>query len=258
MNTDRRLIALEFFRNWTNYVVITTVAALLTSFPIHAQQPKAKIRMLLITGGHEYPTSFYTLFQGYPDVQWDHTFHCGSAEAYAPKMAERYDVVVLYDVQRDAPEARRQNLMQFVEAGGGVVALHHVLASVPPWEEFHELIGGKYLWSGERGLPPSTYQYDVDMRIHVADRSHPVTRDLRDFDIRDEAYGGLWVSPSALVLLTTNHPASNKAVAWVMPHSKARIVTIQLGHGEEAFANRSYRSILIQAIRWAAQQQLAR
>lgn len=41
--------------------MITTFAALLTSFPIHAQQPKAKIRMLLITGGHEYPTSFYTL-----------------------------------------------------------------------------------------------------------------------------------------------------------------------------------------------------
>jgi hypothetical protein len=211
--------------------------------------------MLLITGGHDYPTSFYTLFQGYPELQWDHAFHCGSAEAYAPNMAERYDVIVLYDVQRDAPEARRQNLMQFVQAGGGVVALHHVLASVPPWEEFHELIGGKYLWSSERGLPPSTYQYDVKMRIQVADRSHPVTHGMRDFDIHDEAYGGLWVSPRAHVLLTTNHAANSKAVAWVMPHEQSRVVTIQLGHGDEAFANLSYRTIVIQAIRWAARQQ---
>lgn len=230
------------------------VAALLALCPIHATQSRPRIRMLLITGGHEYPTSFYTLFQGYPDVRWDHNVHCGSAEGYVPDMAARYDVVVLYDVQKDAPEARRRNLMQFVQDGGGVVALHHVLASVPSWKEFHQLIGGQYLWFSERGLPPSTYQYDVDMRIEVADHDHPVTRGVRDFNIHDEAYGGLWVSPGAHVLLTTKHPGNNNAVAWMVPHQRSHIVTIQLGHGEEAFANRTYRRLVIQAIRWAAKR----
>ncbi|SRR6266540_2454650 len=233
----------------TASLVLCVLAVLLPAGSQHTQ-----ISLLVVTGGHDYPTAFYTLFQGYPDVRWDHNVHSAMADGYVRDMARRYDVVVLYDVQKDAPEAQRRNLMEFVEAGGGVVALHHVLASVPPWKAFHDLIGGKYLWSSEGGQPPSTYQYDVRMRVRVADDKHPVTRGIADFDLQDEAYGGLWISPDAHVLLTTDHPANSKAVAWVMPDKRARVVTIQPGHGEEAFATPSYRRLLIQAIRWAARR----
>jgi type 1 glutamine amidotransferase len=169
-------------------------------------------------------------------------------------MAKRYDVLVLYDMEQDAPEAQRRNLLDFVRAGGGVVALHHAIAGAPGWKEFHDLIGGKYLQESEGGRPPSTYQHDVRMRIRVADGGHPVTRGIADFEVEDEVYGGLWVSPNAHVLLTTDHPASTKAVVWVTPNPHARVVTIQPGHGEPAFANASYRRLVIQAIRWAARR----
>lgn len=226
--------------------------ALLVSLPCLAQQ--RTIRLLVVTGGHDYPTGFYTLFHGYPDLKWSHAVHCSASEGYIRDMAKNFDVVLLYDVQKDAPEARRRNLMEFVQAGRGVVALHHVLASVPAWSQFHELIGGKYLGQPQGDLPPSTYQHDVRMRVKVADRSHPVTSGISDFEIHDEAYGGIWVDPDAHVLLTTDHPASSKELAWVSPNKLSRVVTIQPGHGEEAFANPSYRRLVIQAIRWAAGQ----
>ena len=212
------------------------------------------IRVLVVTGGHDYPTGFYTLFHGHPDVRWDHRAHRAPADGYGRDMAKRYDVVVLYDMEQDAPETQRRNLMDFVRAGRGVVALHHAIASMPQWKEFHDLIGGKYLQESEAGRPPSTYQHDVRMRIHVADRTHPVTRGIDDFEIEDEVYGGLSLSPDAHVLLTTDHPASTKAVAWVTPNAHARVVTIQPGHGEPAFADASYRRLVIQAIRWAARR----
>jgi type 1 glutamine amidotransferase len=214
----------------------------------------AKIRTLVVTGGHDYPTGFYTLFQGYPDLVWDHNSHRGPADGYVPDMAKRYDVLVLYDMEKEAPEARRRNLLDFVRAGGGVVALHHAIAGVPGWKEFHDLIGGRYLQDSEGGRPASTYQHDVRMRVLVADRGHPITRGLADFEIEDEIYGGLWVSPDAHVLLTTDHPASTKALAWVTPNPYARVVTIQPGHGDPAFAHSSYRRLVIQAIRWAAKR----
>jgi type 1 glutamine amidotransferase len=214
----------------------------------------AKIRALVVTGGHDYPTGFYTLFLGYPDLVWDHNSHRAPADGYVPDMAKRYDVLVLYDMEKEAPEARRRNLLDFVRAGGGVVALHHAIAGVPGWKEFHDLIGGEYLHASAGGRPASTYQHDVRMRVLVADRNHPVTRDIDDFEVDDEIYGGLWVSPDAHVLLTTDHPASTKALAWVTPNPHARVVTIQPGHGEPAFAHAAYRRLVIQAIRWAAKR----
>ncbi len=219
-----------------------------------ARAQEAKIRVLVVTGGHDYPTGFYTLFQGYPDVRWDHKVHRAPADGYVRDMAKRYDVLVLYDMEQDAPDVPRQNLMEFVRAGGGVVALHHALASVQAWKAFHDLIGGKYLQKSEAGRPPSTYQHDVRTRIQVVDRSHPVTRGIEDFELEDEVYGGLWVAPDAHVLLTTDHPASTKAIAWVTPNAHARVVTIQPGHGEPAFAHASYRQLVVQAIRWAARR----
>jgi type 1 glutamine amidotransferase len=235
---------------WMPRAASLVLVALSVLSPGWAQD--AKIRVLVVTGGHDYTTGFYTLFQGHPDLRWDHHAHRAPADGYVRDMAKRYDVLVLYDMEKDAPDAQRRNLMDFVQSGGGVVALHHALASMPQWKEFHELIGGKYLDASEAGRPPSTYQHDVRVRIHVADRTHPVTRLLDDFEIEDEVYGGLWVSPDAHVLLTTDHPASTKAIAWVAANANARVVTIQPGHGEPAFADASYRRLVIQAIRWAA------
>jgi type 1 glutamine amidotransferase len=222
-------------------------------FMFCAKAEEKVIRVLVVTGGHDYDTGFYSLFFGYPDIKWDHKIHYGASEGYVRDMASRYDVVVLYDMLNGKPEVRNtQNLFEFVRAGGGVVALHHVLAAFDSRKDFHDLIGGEYIWKAREDLPASTYRFDVDMRVHVADRRHPVTSGITDFDIHDEAYGALWVSPNAHVLLTTDHPASNKAIAWITPNETARVVTIQLGHGEEAFANASYRKLVVQAIRWAA------
>lgn len=247
-----RLLRLHHEHGWPRRAAPLVLAAMAVLSPIAAQQPQ--IRVLVVTGGHDYPTGFYTLFQGYPDVRWDHRAHRAPADGYIRDLAKRYDVVVLYDMEQDAPETQRRNLMDFVRAGGGVVALHHALASLPQWKEFHDLIGGAYLQRAEAGRPASTYQHDVRMRIHVADRAHPVTRGIEDFEVEDEVYGGLWVSPDARVLLTTDHPASSKAVAWAMTNANARVVAIQPGHGEPAFADASYRRLVIQAIRWAARR----
>lgn len=229
------------------------LSAFLFAFPLQASD--AQIRLLVVTGGHDYDTGFYSLFLGYPDIKWDHKIHYGGSEGYVRDMAGKYDVVVLYDMLNGKPEVRdTRNLFEFVRAGGGVVALHHVLAAFASRKDFHDLIGGEYLWEATGNLAASTYRFDVDMHVHVADRQHPVTAGITDFDIHDEAYGGLWVAPNAHVLLTTDHPASNKAIAWVTPNEHARTVTIQLGHGEEAFANQSYRKLVVQAIRWAAKK----
>lgn len=213
--------------------------------------PERQTSILVVTGGHDYDTSFYTLFQNQPDWRWSHRVHRASAEAFGRNLGE-YDALVLYDMAQSITEEQKKNLLDFLEKGGGIVVLHHALASFQSWPEYSKLIGGKYFLKPEADHPASAFQHDVWIDVKVADPQHPVTRGIAPFQIYDEVYQGYWVSPDAKVLLTTNHPNSEKGIAWISPHPKARIVCIQLGHGEQAHSNPNYQRLVAQAVRWAA------
>jgi type 1 glutamine amidotransferase len=209
------------------------------------------ISLLVVTGGHDYDSSFYGLFQNQPDWRWDHRLQRASAEAFSRDLG-KYDVLALYDMAQNITEEQKRNFLAFVERGGGIVVLHHALASFQNWEDYGKIIGGKYFLKPKDEHPASLFQHDVWINVKVADTQHPVTRGLSSFQIYDEVYNRFWVEPEAKVLLTTDHPKSEKAIAWVRPHPKARIIYIQLGHGEQAHRHPAFRRLVEQAIRWAA------
>jgi uncharacterized protein len=70
----------------------------------------------------------------------------------------------------------------------------------------------------------------VHYEVKIADRRHPVTKGLNDFEIFDETYKGCYVESGVNVLLTTDKPASNSVIGWTKKYGKARIVTLQIGH----------------------------
>ena len=52
--------------------------------------------------------------------------------------------------------------------------------------------------------------------------------------------------------LEADRPEGEKAVAWIGPWEKSRVVVIQLGHGREAHENPKYRELVRNAILWSA------
>jgi type 1 glutamine amidotransferase len=217
--------------------------------------PKAKdaVRVLLVTGGHDHDVSFYSVLDGQDDLDVRVDPHPNAFRgALAP--GRDADVVVLYDMPAKMEAGQEAHLRAFVEAGGGVVALHHAIAGRSGWRWWgKEVVGARYLEAPEDGRPASTYKHDVELTVRVA-RAHPVTAGLETFRILDETYKGMWISPGVTVLLTTDEATSDGKVAWVSPYPKARVVTIQLGHGREAHLHPSYRRLVRNAVLWAARR----
>jgi type 1 glutamine amidotransferase len=60
------------------------------------------------------------------------------------------------------------------------------------------------------------------------------------------------MSPKIRPLLTTDNPTSDVNLAWIGPCRTSRVVAIQLGHGHSAFGHPSYRTLVHNAVRWAA------
>lgn len=226
--------------------ISTWVAVLALSLPPF--QTVTPIRVLLVTGGHGYPTSFYTVFEQ-PGITWDHAV--SSEEAYRADLRARYDVLVLHDMPKTLSERGRQHLQAFAEGGKGIVVVHHAIVSYQEWDWYRDLIGARYLEQAQGGQPASTYRHDEQMRIAVA-RAHPVTDGLAPFTVLDETYKGMWLAPTNTVLLTTDNPTGDAAVAWVSAYPRSRVVTIQLGHGPESHRDASFRRLILNAITWTA------
>lgn len=228
----------------------TGVVTLPAEIELSRRPAPGAIRGLLITGGHDHEASFYSLFEGYDDLDW--LAVDVSTTAFRNDLRGTYDVIIMYDFTREMDETCKQNLRNFIEGGKGVVVLHHALLNYQAWPWWsEEVVGGRYRLAPE-GKSPSSAVKD-GQQIFVTPRGdHPVTSGVEPFQIRDEAYKRMWFSDRIQPLLTTDHPASDSVLAWVGPCRTSRVVAIQLGHGHTAFGHPAYRALVHNAIQWAA------
>ena len=220
-----------------------------------AAPPKANV--LIVTGGHDFDeASFLEMFRQLEGVSFTHVVHGqGAEEKLNPTGAKEFDTVVFYDLRQDK-EPQWKGIEQLLSAGKGIVFLHHSLWSYDgTWPEYRDILGGRAS-SKEKVAPgpspSSTYRHGEHIRVHIADPSHPVTRGLHDFEIDDETYNHYWIDPNVHVLLTTDNPTSESAIAWSHIYLKSRVVYIELGHDRSAYENMNYRTLLRQAIFWVA------
>lgn len=218
------------------------------------------VRVLVVTGGHPFPTAFYSLFEGYQDIAWAHA--TTPADAFGPDLAARYDVIVLHDMRKDLSADAREHLRAFVESGKGIVALHHAIVDYTTWPWWWQnVIGGKYFDSEPYDKaypdhPKSAYIEGVDVVFNptALGATHPVTRGVGPLVLHDEVYRGMWHSPRIQVLMDTTHEQNDRPGVYIGPFEKARVVYIQPGHMESTMYNPAYRKLVHNAILWTARR----
>lgn len=218
---------------------------------LEPEAPRGSPRVLVVTGGHDHETTFYSMFEQFAaDMLVNVNPH---PIPYNRDLRKDYDVLVLYDTIQNLTEPQRANLRAFVETPGkGLVALHHSIADFVDWPWWYEeVIGGRYLLKADAGLPASTYKHDEELRAIPASK-HPILRGIPPMHLWDETYKKMWISPKVEVLLKTDNPTSDGPIAWVSPYNKARVVFVQLGHGRTAHLYPPYQQLVRNAILWSA------
>jgi type 1 glutamine amidotransferase len=208
------------------------------------------VRGLVITGGHDHETSFYSLFDGYRDLARMPV--ASSTTAFQTDLRGKYDVLIMYDFSRDLNEAGKKNLREFVESGKGIVVLHHALLNYQDWSWWYEdVVGGSYRLRKNGTTPSSTYKGDQQIYVTPVGE-HAITAALRPFQVVDETYKHMWISPRVRPLLITDNPNGDRFLAWIGPCATSRVVAIQLGHGPTVFSHAGYRTLVHNAILWSA------
>ncbi len=230
---------------------------LLAVFAVSSAFAGEPVRLLVVVGGHDFEMKpFRDMVDGLGGVQADMAVLKDDSEVFEDISEWGYDCVLLYNMSQRISEKRRENLLALLDRGVGLVVMHHAIAAFNDWPEYWKIIGARYFLKdvkeGDRAFPQSTYRHDTEFVVRPEDPNHPVTAGLKPFTITDETYKGFLTEPDNHLLLTTNHPDSQREIGWCRTHKNARVCFIQPGHGPDIFSLPEFRQLTEQAVRWAA------
>jgi type 1 glutamine amidotransferase len=216
-----------------------------------------KLKVVVVTGGHDFEHEpFFKIFDSMEQISYTEAIQKDDSELFEDISGWDYDVIVFYSMTQKISEKRRQNFLKLLDRGVGVVALHHIMCAFQEWPEFRKIIGARYCLADTMidgvTYKAGSYQHGLDMPISIVDKQHPITEGMSDFVIHDEGYKNCWFDRDNHVLLTADHPSSDKTVCWVRKYRNSRICTLQLGHDSRAYENRNYRLLVNRAILWVA------
>jgi type 1 glutamine amidotransferase len=257
---------------------------------------RAPLQCLVAVRGHPFDrTAFDAMFQAMEGVSATMVDQPAAARLMNPDGMRGFDVLVLYDMPGldfeaeegaplylEPPPGLAQGFRALLEQGKGVVALHHALAGWPGWPEYHEWLGGQFLYHPGvvRGdpVPDSGYAHDVAYEAVVAGE-HPVTQGVPPrFAMVDEPYLAQVFADDVTPLLSADmpftrdrffsadravrghmydregwaHPPGSNLIGWARQALNSRLVYLQPGDGPSAYDNPHYRRLVENAIRWVA------
>lgn len=215
------------------------------------------IKVALLTGGHGFEQKqFYEMFDSFKGIKYTKIQLKDHSEIFEDITNWDYDVIVLYNMTQKITPKRQENFKKLLSRGIGIVALHHNMGAFQAWPEYKKISGSKYYLkpSEEKGVKfrGSTYKHDIDMKVKIADKNHPITKGLSDFEIHDEGYKFCGFEKDNHVLITTDHEASDKTIGWVRQFDKSAVCGIMLGHDHKAYENKNFRQLLSRAVKWTA------
>ncbi len=147
----------------------------------------------------------------------------------------------------------RQNLMDFVKGGKGIVGVHGALAGNVQWPEYLEMLNGSY---------GGHFSEIVTVGPVMAD--HPICKPLegKTFEVYDELYSfGPPYDPSKVEILTAldltkmkvpgKKPKKEYPVSWIRSWGEGRVFYFSLGHYATAYSSPEVMLHYLAGIQWA-------
>ena len=223
----------------------------------HAAEAANKIRVLLVTGDDVTPAHNWT------EVSRAIQETLVSAGRFEVRVCEdagvldsaaslaRYDLIFLHLYNAKTPtlsDSAKENLLQFVKGGKGFAVSHLSSASFKEWEEFRKMCG-RYWVMGTSGHGPRGV-----FKARIANKEHPITQGLADFEADDELYAKLQGDGSINVLVEADSDWSKKTepLAFTVEYGKGRVFHEAFGHDAKAIRNPSVQKLIQRGCEWAA------
>ena len=152
------------------------------------------------------------------------------------------------DVNLDEVAAHaKENLVNLVKQGKGLVVFHFACGAFEDWPEFADLAGK--VWDRKTSHDPRG-----PFEVHIARHDQPITRGMQDFQADDELYTCLIGERPVDVLATARSKVTGKdhPMAFVFEYGKGRVFHSPLGHDVRSIEMPGVAELLRRGCLWAA------
>lgn len=162
------------------------------------------------------------------------------------------DLIIQHYTQGEISGSQDRALRDAVKRGVGLAGWHGGTGdSFRNNTDFQYMVGGQWV-----SHPGNIISYTVN----ITDKNDPVTRGLKDFDMRSEQYY-MHIDPNIKVLATTTFSGEHDfwiegavmPVVWKKQYGKGRVFYSSLGHVASDFDVPEALEIMKRGIRWAAE-----
>lgn len=237
---------------------------------IPAYIPRPAVLVFSKTNGYRHEEAIpaaNTLFAALAKEKGWGYFQTENGAAFSPAILARFDAVVFNNVSGDVfTPAQRKAFQGWLENGGGYVGIHAAGdSSHSAWAWYmRDIIGATFT---QHTMSP---QFQV-ATVHLENSLHPVSQGLPKTWRTTEEWYSFEKSPRGGpfgVLVSVDEKTYNPEgvfgkdlrmgdhpMVWWRCVGKGRVVYSAFGHRAEAYAEPEYRTLLGNAVNWAARRQ---
>jgi uncharacterized protein len=220
---------------------VLTLAGLLMAAPSLRAEPARLSVLMLGDDGHHRPAvlaKFITPILAKDGIDITYT---EDVEALTPERLAKCDALLIYRDHGDLPPKPEAALLDFVEQGKGLFALHCASNCFRNSERYTALVGGRFL-KHNTGV----------FRARIIDAQHPAMHGLSSFESWDETYIHDQLASDIRVLMVREEQGGYEPYTWVRNQGKGRVFYTALGHDERTWKVEGFQKLLEQGLRWSA------
>lgn len=144
----------------------------------------------------------------------------------------------------------RQTLTDFIAAGGGLFANHTASICFDDWDEWGNIVGGRWNWDRSWHPPPGPVEVELVGK-------HPVIAGLGGrLNVVDEVYGDLDLQAGIEVLgfARRNEEDQLQPVIWAHQFGRGRVLYDGFGHDAASLLGTGHRDLIRQGLRWVTKE----
>jgi len=161
-------------------------------------------------------------------------------EALRPEILKDYDAIAMYANHTTITPDQEKALLDFVEGGKGLVAIHCASAMFGNSEKFISLVGGAFLRHGTG-----------DFTTEIVKPDHPIMQGIKPFTTWDETYVHNKHNPeNRTVLMERVDSEGREPYTWVRTQGKGRVFYTAYGHDERTWNKPEFQLMLQNAVKW--------
>ncbi|MEP6716455.1 MAG: ThuA domain-containing protein [Terriglobia bacterium] len=168
------------------------------------------------------------------------TFVASPEEALRPEMLKYYDEVMIYANHTTITPDQEKALIDFVESGKGLVAIHSASAMFTNSPKYIAMVGGQFQKHGTG-----------DFTAEIVLPEHPVMKGIQPFTTWDETYvHNNHNTVNRTVLMERVDAQGREPYTWVRTQGKGRVFYTAYGHDERTWSNPGFQKLIANAAEW--------